>query len=74
VLALTAALDNATEVKTVAASTSTGHEIAVSLNPAYHPVRLADLVNFDGEVALRPLSKSRTFDAVHFKPTQGWQV
>jgi transcriptional regulator with XRE-family HTH domain len=52
VLALTAALDNATEVKTVAASTSTGHEIAVSLNPAYHPVRLADLVNFDGEVTV----------------------
>jgi len=37
---------------TVAASTSTGHEIAVSLNPAYHPVRLADLVNFDGEVTV----------------------
>jgi hypothetical protein len=52
VLALTAALDNATKVKTVAASTSTGHEIAVSLNPAYHPVRLADLVNFDGEVTV----------------------
>jgi len=52
VLALTAALDYATKVTYVAASTSTGNEIAISLNPAYHPVRLADLVSFDGEVTV----------------------
>jgi len=52
VLALTAALDDATKVTYVAASTSTGNEIAISLNPAYHPVRLADLVSFDGEVTV----------------------
>jgi transcriptional regulator with XRE-family HTH domain len=52
VLALTAALDNATKIRVVAASTSTGNEIAISLNPAYHPVRLVDLVSFDGEVTV----------------------
>ncbi len=51
-LALTAALDSATKIKTDAASTSTGQEIAVSLNPAYRPVRLTDLVNFDGEATV----------------------
>jgi len=54
VLALTAALDNATEVKVTytAASTPTGNEIVIQMNPAYHPVRLADLVSFDGEVTV----------------------
>ena len=52
VLALTAALDNVTKVKIEAATTSTGNEIVVSLNPAYHPVRLADLVSIDGEVTV----------------------
>ena len=45
VLALTVALDNVTEVKISAAATSTGVEMAISLNPAYQPVRLADLVS-----------------------------
>jgi len=52
VLALTAALDNVTKVKIEAASTPTGNEIAVSLNPAYHPVRLSDLIGVDGEVTV----------------------